>query len=188
MFSIESRHTSFVQLVINLQLKKGEIKIIHQWEENYQPKISFSDYTKKVESVEAEESSPETIIAPAFWKDETVEDEEYETVLGKKLKCLYQLEIIRNGITRNALPVYQNEIIIGRGSPTRPVDVGLFDDLEISRQHAVLVRQAEDIFNLSILGQNAAFAAEHYISTGQNALLTWGDQFQIGSYLLSIQR
>ena len=188
MFSIESRRTSFVQVVANSKLKKDEIKVIHQWEENYSPKISFNDYSKNVESVESEDFSEKTVVASAFWIKGDVKEEECETLLGKKFIPLYKLEITRNGITQNTLPVFHNEIIIGRGSQTRPVDVSLPDDLEISRQHASLIQQTKDVFKLSILGRNAAFAAEQYVAPGRNAILTWGNDFQIGSYLLSIQR
>lgn len=188
MFSIESQRTSFVQISVNPSLEKDEIKIVHQWEESYLPEIRFNKPASYAASADFEDLSENTVITPAFWRNEPYEDEEYETVIGKKLKCLYHLEILKNGAILNSLPVFQNEIIIGRGSPTRPVDIGLSDDLEISRQHALLSLHTEDVFNLSIVGQNAAFASENYLLTGQNAYLTWNDQFQIGSYLLSIRR
>ncbi len=189
MLSIESRRTNFVQIAISPQLKKDEIKIVHQWEESYLPDISFNAPAKVGESVEFEDDSEKTIVASAFWTDEIFGDEgECETIVGKKSECFYQLEISQNEILKNRLPIFQNEIVIGRGSPSRPVDVRLTDDLEISRQHAALTYRTEGAFNLSIFGQNAAFAAEHCVLTGQAVFLTWNDEFQIGSYTLNIRR
>ncbi|HMS39808.1 MAG TPA: DUF3662 domain-containing protein [Pyrinomonadaceae bacterium] len=172
MLSVETNNNIFVQLFSCAELEKDEIKINHQWEESYEPNIRFNSKTDFTE---------DTIIAPAFWEDE-------ETVVSKRLKQLYCVNILHRGVWQNSFPVFQPEISIGRGSPSFPVDLKLNDDLEISRQHAILTYQSGDSFSLSVVGQNPVKIGENFISAGQTANLNWEDHFQIGNYVLNVQR
>ncbi len=172
MLSIETNRNIFVELFSSAELEKGEININHKWEESYQPKISFNSKTDFAE---------DTIVAPAFWEDE-------ETVVSKRLKQLYCVNILHRGVWQNSFPVFQPEITIGRGSSSFPVDLKLKNDLEISRQHAILAYQPDDLLSLSIVGQNPVKIGENFVSAGQTANLNWEDNFQIGNYVLNVQR
>ncbi len=175
LLSIETNVRSFVRLFPSAELQKGEIKVAHQWEERYSPLIRFN-----------RDSSEDMIIAPAFWKNGFEND--YETVFSKRLRRLFCVDISQNGISQDKLPIFQPEIIIGRGSPSFQVDVTLKDDLEISRHHAILAYQTNDSFNLSVIGQNPALIGENLIFAGQTANMGWEETFQIGSYLLKLNR
>lgn len=175
LLSIKTNVRSFVRLFPSAELQKGEIKVAHQWEERYSPLIRFN-----------RDSSEDMIIAPAFWKNGFEND--YETVFNKRLRRLFCVDISQNGISQDKLPVFQPEIIIGRGSPSFQVDVTLKDDLEISRHHAILAYQANDFFNLSVIGQNPVLIGENLIFAGQTANMGWEETFQIGSYLLKLNR
>ncbi|MEO6587955.1 MAG: FhaA domain-containing protein, partial [Pyrinomonadaceae bacterium] len=60
------------------------------------------------------------------------------THVNKRASELYRLEIWQNGIRQTIIPVFQNEVVIGRGSKSKPVDIPLTGDPEISRRHLVL--------------------------------------------------
>ena len=62
---------------------------------------------------------------------------------------LYQLEIWRGGVRQTVVPVYQNEISIGRGSKSKPVDIPLAGDPEISRRHVTLICDEQGNFLLT---------------------------------------
>ena len=57
------------------------------------------------------------------------------THVQKRTAELYRLEIWRGGVRQNVVPIFQNEISIGRGSKSKPVDIPLAGDPEISRRH-----------------------------------------------------
>ena len=182
LLSIETNVSDFVQLYASAELQSGEIKVAHYWEESYSPLIWFN------QNAQTQNVSEDTIIAPAFWKNDFEKfDNDYETVVNKNLKRLFCLDISQNGISRS-LPIFQTEIIIGRGSSSLPVDVILNDDLEISRHHAVLDYQTNDLFSLFVVGQNPALVDGNFIFPGQMATLNWDENFQIGSYELKMQR
>lgn len=175
LLSIETNVRNFVRICSSAELQKGEIKVVHQWEERYSPMIRFN-----------QGSSEDTIIAPAFWNNEI--DNECETVVNKRLEHLYSLEISQYGSSLNNLPIFQPEIIIGRGSRSFSVNVALKEDLEISRHHAILTYQPSHTFNLSVVGQNPVLVGENPLFAGQTTNLVWDETFQIGSYLLKLQR
>ena len=93
MMSIETNRQQFVQITANPQLQKGEIKIVHQWEESYLPKIQVNGQSANAKQPETDDISEDTIIAEQFWKVEPAidDDEECSTVVGKKTGRLYSL-------------------------------------------------------------------------------------------------
>ena len=50
-------------------------------------------------------------------------DVEEPTQVKKRHKENFRLEIWQNGIRQNIVPVFQNEVVIGRGSKSKPVDI-----------------------------------------------------------------
>ena len=190
MLSVETLNTEFIQLQTSEELQKGEIKVTHQWDEIYSPVIKFNQNSEKTNSVEIEDFSEETIIAPAFWKSQ-FEDFEYEndfeTVVKPNLKRAFSLEISRAGIYQNALPIFQPQITLGRGSASKAVDIPLKGDLEISRQHAIIQKHIDDKFNLSVTGQNPIFVNENALYAGQTISCSIGETIKIGSYSLKMQ-
>ena len=67
---------------------------------------------------------------------------------------LYKLEIWMNGVRQNVVPIYNMEISVGRGSRSKPVDITLSGDPEISRRHLTL---GTDGAALASLGGDATF-------------------------------
>lgn len=188
--SVETFETEFVQIQTAPDIKQpGEIRILHFWDESYSPKIRFNQNPAGTKSDEYEEFSEDTIIAPAFWKNDSEDTEnDCETVVRKKSYKFYSLDIWRDGFRRANLPIFQPEITLGRGSPSIRVDVPLEGDLEISRYHASLTYQTNSSFNLSVTGQNPVIIGNKTVFAGQTTTLDWEENFQIGSYVLKMQK
>ncbi|MCA1591034.1 MAG: FHA domain-containing protein [Acidobacteria bacterium] len=78
------------------------------------------------------------------------------TNVRKRSTELYRLEIWLNGVRQSVVPIFNKEISIGRGSKTRPVDVTLSGDAEISRRHATIGTDGAGNFWVVNEGRNPA--------------------------------
>jgi Protein of unknown function (DUF3662)/FHA domain len=191
MLSVETLNSEFIQLRTSQELKKGEIKVTHQWDEVYSPVIKFNQNSVKATFDEFEDFSEETIIAPAFWNLGT-EGFEYgideETIVKSRFNRSFSLEVSRDGVYQNAVPIFQSQITLGRGSASRLVDIPLKNDPEISRFHAILQKEADDRFKLSVTGKNPVFVNdENMLFTGQTTSCFLGETIKIGIYSLRLK-
>ena len=100
---------------------------------------------------------------------------------------LYRLEIWRGGVRQTVVPVYRNEISIGRGSKSKPVDVTLTGDPEISRRHVSLLYDGNGNFSLVNEGRNPAMINNYELQIGQRIPVSPGVPIAVCSYLLRIQ-
>ena len=100
---------------------------------------------------------------------------------------LYKLEIWRGGVRQNVVPIYQNEISIGRGSKSKPVDISLSGDPEISRRHLSLLTDGQNNFWLVNEGRNAAMINNYELQINQKISVSPGVPIAVCSYLLRIQ-
>ena len=119
-----------------------------------------------------------------------VSDEGEERTQVKKREVqieLYRLEIWRGGVRQSVVPVYRNEIGIGRGSRSKPVDVPLAGDPEISRRHITLIFDLSGNFWVVNEGRNPPTVSGREIPQGQRALVQIGEPIAVCSYLLRIQ-
>lgn len=101
---------------------------------------------------------------------------------------LYKLEIWRDNQQQTLLPVYKNEISIGRKSNKIASDIQLENDPEISRPHIVIRHQAANQFWLVHKGKNPTFVGGQEIFGEQPIAINPGDNISIGSYTLRIQK
>lgn len=115
------------------------------------------------------------------------EDSEEMTHVQKRNVELYKLEIWRDGVRQNVFPIYQKEISIGRGSKSKPVDIPLPGDPEISRRHITLLTDGNGNFWLVNEGRNSAMINNYEIPTGQQVNVSSGLPISVCSYLLRIQ-
>lgn len=115
------------------------------------------------------------------------EEVEEMTHVQKRQTELYKLEIWRGGVRQNVVPIYQNEISIGRGSKSKPVDIPLAGDPEISRRHLTLLLDSGGNFWLINEGRNPATINNYDLPIGQRISLTPGVSINICSYLIRIQ-
>ncbi len=114
------------------------------------------------------------------------EGEEMTHVQARQ-KELFKVEIWRGGVRQNVIPIYQNEIVIGRGSKSKPVDIALAGDPEISRRHLVLIRNENGNFIAINEGRNPAMINNAELSIGQRITLSPGTPISVCSYLIRIQ-
>ena len=115
------------------------------------------------------------------------ESEEMTHVQKRGLPELYRLEIWRGGVRQNVVPIYQNEVSIGRGSKSKPVDIPLVGDPEISRRHLTLTSDGTGNYWVINEGRNAAMVNNYELPTGQKINVVVGVPVAICSYTLRIQ-
>jgi len=100
---------------------------------------------------------------------------------------LYKLEIWMNGVRQNVVPIYDNEISVGRGSRSKPVDIALSGDPEISRRHLTIGTDGAGYYWALNEGRNPAMINAYELPAGQRVTITPGIKLAVGSYVLRIQ-
>ena len=115
------------------------------------------------------------------------DDSEEMTHVANRMTELYRLEIWRSGVRQNVVPIYQKEIVIGRGSKSKPVDIPLSGDVEISRRHLSLVTDGAGNFWAVNEGRNPAAINNYELPAGQRIAVTPGSALNVCSYMLRIQ-
>ncbi len=115
------------------------------------------------------------------------EEGEEMTHVASRLTELYRLEIWRGGVRQNVVPIYQKEISIGRGSKSKPVDIPLAGDVEISRRHLSLVTDGQGNYWAVNEGKNAAAVNNYEIPQNQRFAIAPGAALNVCSYMLRIQ-
>jgi pSer/pThr/pTyr-binding forkhead associated (FHA) protein len=89
-------------------------------------------------------------------------------------------------VRQTVVPIFQNEISIGRGSKSKPVDIPLAGDPEISRRHATLICNEQGYFLINE-GRNPAMVNNYEVPMGQRVPVAPGVPIAVCSYLLRIQ-
>jgi Protein of unknown function (DUF3662) len=115
------------------------------------------------------------------------EDAEQMTEVKSRMAELYKLEIWRGGVRQNVVPIYNREIVVGRGSKSKPVDIPLLGDVEISRRHLTLATDGAGNFWAINEGKNPAAINNYELPAGQRITVQVGVPLNICSYMLRIQ-
>jgi hypothetical protein len=113
--------------------------------------------------------------------------EEMTHVQKRAAAELYKLEIWRGGVRQNVVPVYQNQITIGRGSKTKPVDIALQGDPEISRRHLTFMTDGKGNFSMINEGRNPAIINNYELPIGQQISISPGVPIMVCTFMLRIQ-
>lgn len=100
---------------------------------------------------------------------------------------LYKLEIWMNNVRQNVVPIFNKEIVVGRGSRSKPVDIALSGDPEISRRHCTIGTDGAGNFWVVNEGRNPAMIGSYELTDGQRVPLKPGVSLVIGAYILRIQ-
>ncbi|MBC7900454.1 MAG: DUF3662 domain-containing protein [Saprospiraceae bacterium] len=114
-------------------------------------------------------------------------DVEDMTSVRQRQAEIYRLEVWMNGVRQNVVPIYQREIAVGRGSKSKPVDIALAGDPEISRRHLTIGTDGAGKFWVVNEGRNAAAINNYELPPGQRISLTPGVNLAVCSYILRIQ-
>lgn len=133
-------------------------------------------------------SFPQISQAPTSMPATSLPADDYEesTRVQKRTKELYKIEIWQNGVRQNVVPVYNKELVIGRGSKSKPVDVPLGGDPEISRRHLTIYTDGNGHFSMINEGRNPAIINNYELPIGQQISIQPGVPIMICSYLLRI--
>lgn len=139
--------------------------------------------------------APPLYAAPPVFQDSPIqqvvpaqnEENEQATTVKPRLSEIYKLEIWRGGVRQTVVPVYQKEIVIGRGSKSKPVDIPLIGDVEISRRHLTLVTDGGGNFWAVNEGKNPAAINNYELPAGQRVTVAAGVPLNICSYMLRVQ-
>lgn len=134
---------------------------------------------------------PHTSIPPSSFPQQVApipqEEGEEMTHVQKRLKELFKLEVWQNGVRQTVVPIYQTEIVVGRGSKSKPVDIPLTGDPEISRRHLVITLDRTGNYSIVNEGRNPAMVNNSELPMGQRISVTAGIPIAICSYVLRIQ-
>lgn len=191
-----------IELRIDATLTKGDVRVQHSWEDSAGNKTGVLTRPKNLPPIADPKPSvpirPAPFTRPAQPPPPTIsniqqavplapEDPEEMTHVKSRQVEIYRLEVWRGGVRQNVIPVYQNEIVIGRGSKSKPVDIPLAGDAEISRRHLTLVTDGAGNFWAVNEGKNPANINNYVLPAGQRIAVTPGVPLNVCGYMLRIQ-
>ncbi len=203
-----------VELRVDGTLEAGEVRVQHSWDDSSSNKTGVLARPKnmpKLPTTGAETfvppnpnrqilqspnftqnppsnsyQPPPTVMSSSFPPPED-SGEEMTHVQKRQSPELYRLEVWRGGVRQNVVPIYQNQISIGRGSKSSPVDIALDGDPEISRRHLSLLYDGAGNFSLINEGRNPATINNYELQIGQRINVSSGVPIAVCSYILRIQ-
>ena len=187
-----------VELRVDGTLEKGDIRVQHSWDDDSSgktgilarpkpqqtpppktahPVVPFqTPPTQSSQSVHPTQFQQLPTTNPQFntpaYSNQQADNEEATRVQKRTTPELYRLEIWHSGVRQNVVPIHKNEIVIGRGSKSKPVDIPLSGDPEISRRHVVLIFNGNSFWIVSE-GKNALTVANKEIAMGKDTGLAW---------------
>lgn len=168
--------------------------------QNYTPgaqpttELKPNQYTNEIQprfqnqKITSDQATPATIPQfddPQYFPAISEENEEM-THVKKRQTEIYRLEVWHSGVRQRVLPVYENEISLGRGSKSKPVDVELPGDPEISRRHVTISTDGNGGFWLINEGRNPAMLNNYEVPSGKRVPVSTGIPIAVCSYLLKI--
>ena len=135
------------------------------------------------------QAPPPTIAGSAIGQAERLPTDEGEVMTSVKKRSveLYRLEIWYGGVRQNVVPIFNLETSVGRGSKSKPVDIALSGDPEISRRHAAIITDGNGRYWIMNEGRNPAMIAGHDLPSGQRIPVQAGTNIAVGAYILRIQ-
>lgn len=201
-----------IELRIDATLEKGDVRVQHSWEDSNANKTGVLTRPKNLPQIAEEKQEhigrgptdpnikPRTgsvelpASRPSFTNSNIqqavpIPGEEREEMTQVKSRSveLYRLEVWRGGVRQNVIPVFQKEIVVGRGSRSKPVDIPLAGDVEISRRHVTIITDGQGSFWAVNEGKNPASVNNYELPAGQKFVFQPGVPLNICSYMLRIQ-
>lgn len=197
-----------IELRVDGTLEKGDITVQHGWAETRNDKTDvFARHKPDLNQVPKPEANPAPA-APNFTQNPSTRanqqptsfpqnsppppaiaanEREELTRVNSRAKALYTLEVWQNNIRQNSIPIYQSEIVIGRGSKSKPVDIALTGDPEVSRRHVVLILDQSGNYSLINEGRNPALINNTELPLGQRISVSPGQPIMVCSYMIRIR-
>ncbi len=199
-----------IELRIDGTLEKGDVRVQHSWEDSNanktgvlsRPQATIARTTEKeivppTDPVIRNVPAPHSVQfqSPSKYQEASIaqaeplhaQDVEEMTRVNSRRIELYKLEVWRSGVRQNVVPIYQKEIVVGRGSKSKPVDIPLNGDVEVSRRHLTLsVDDSGRIWAVNE-GKNPATINDQDLPSGQRIAVDPGVPVQVCSYMLRVQ-
>ena len=191
-----------VELRVDGTLDDGEVRVQHGWEEASSGNTSVlarKDVPPVVPPVAPPTNSPPQ--APNFTtptpatpipnqappQPVSSPPNEEMTAVNPRKKTLYFLEVWKDGIRQSVVPIYNRDTVVGRGSKSKPVDITLAGDPEISRRHVVVTIDAHGQYYITNEGRNPAMMNNAELPIGQRVSVQPGQPVMVCSYMIRIQ-
>jgi hypothetical protein len=169
--------TLTIDLRVDPGLEKGKFRVQHVWDTEAQKTMV----------------KPRKRAEPAVTLPKSDDEGEATLVRPRKTSTpVFSVSVKRTGANGAEAPAdtrafFKNDISIGRGSRQVSVDLKLEGDLEVSREHATLVRNEDGSFVLACKGANPiVVGAGREIASGDTAVVAPGEKIAICSYELTI--
>lgn len=193
-----------IELRIDATQKQGDVRVQHSWEDSNasktgvlkRPAVLPEIAPPPQKAISTGEVRPATsqATAPSFAGSNieqavplAPEDKEDMTRVRTRAAEMYRLEVWRGGVRQNVIPVFQKEIVVGRGSKSKPVDIPLSGDVEISRRHLTIITDGNGSFWAVNEGKNPASVNNYDLPAGQRFAFQPGVPLNICSYTLRVQ-
>jgi hypothetical protein len=189
-----------IELRIDATLARGDVRVQHSWEDANANKTGVLARPKPssppAQSTQTPPSSsgmtdPNIRKSTSREIDQAVplggEDADEMTRVKTRNTELYRLEVWRGGVRQNVIPVFQKEVVVGRGSRSKPVDIPLSGDVEISRRHVTIITDGEGSFWAVNEGKNPATVNNYELPAGQKFAFQAGVPLNVCSYMLRVQ-
>lgn len=197
---LETR-TFIIELRIDATLGKGEVRVEHTWEDAEGSKTGIIPRSSL--PIPAQTAAPPPAatspnipmnltsqqdprsaagIPEAISRDE---DDEFTRVRPRQIP-IFVLEVWRSNAKQSSIPVYKNEIVIGRGSRSKPVDIPLAGDVEVSRRHLTMSADGNGNFWMISEGKNPVVLGGREVPNGLKTAVKPGIPIQVCSYSLRI--
>ncbi len=187
-----------VELRVDGTLEKGDVTVQHGWDESFSGKTSVlarnripaptpppSSDTPDFAGRNAAGGVQAQRVVPSPDSGSNVPEE--LTAVSSRQRTLYFLEIWKAGIRQKVLPIYRRDIVIGRGSKSKPVDIALGGDPEISRRHLVLSLDSLGKYSVVNEGRNPAMINNTELPLGRHVAVAPGQPIMVCSFMLRIQ-
>ena len=189
-----------IELRVDGTLDEGEIVVQHGWDDSENNKTDVFARHKPVlnDAPQVPRNQPPIPAAPNFTASyppshgqsipaSPQNEVEEMTRVTSRNSVLYNLEVWLNNVRQNTVPIFKNEIVIGRGSKSKPVDITLAGDPEISRRHVILILDRFGKFSILNEGRNPAILNDTELPLGQRISVNPGQPIVICSYVVRIQ-
>jgi len=181
--SMQLQAKSFaIELRVDGTLNKGEFRVQPVWDETETGHTMVTVRPAQARTVSSTSTGEESDIT-------SVSESEGDsiTVVRPRIVELYSVELWREGVRQEVVPITKPEISIGRGSRSVAVDLPLKGDPEISRVHATLFFDDQGRYWLTSKGRNPTLISGREAPREERIIVQPDEKIAICSYTLRIQ-
>ncbi|MEP6740916.1 MAG: FhaA domain-containing protein [bacterium] len=179
-----------VELRVDGTLEKGQFRVQGVWDET---ESGHTQVTPRVSASQPAASGganlSETVreLADGSRPETATGEQSEQTVVRRRIKELYTVEVWKDGVRESVVPITKNEITIGRGSRTITVDLPLKGDPEVSRVHAILTRENDGRYWLVSKGRNPTTVAGRDLPREERTEVMPDQKIAICNFIIRIQ-